>query len=424
MVVTRMTAAQAKSKSINTLDPAALRQMLERVMSGSAYLREKLEAAGVKPTDFTEPEDLARLPFTTKQEIRETPVLKYAAVPSERIVRIHSSSGTTGRRTICAYTARDVEDWTEMFARCLRYTGLTEQDRIQIAVGYGLWTAGVGFQAGIERLGALAIPSGPGNTEMQLELMRELDTTVICATSSFALLLAELVEKRALRSELSLRVAITGSERWGDATRARIESLLGVRAFDLYGLTELWGPGTGVECDQHDGMHIWDDYFHAEIVDPDTLEPVPPGTVGELVVTTLNKEATPLIRYRTRDLTYRYADPCLCGSPHPRIGRIIGRSDDQIKVRGVYFLPMQVDTVLARIPDAGPEFQAHVDRDDDGRESLTIRIEAADRAGLIEELEHQLREKIGLRVGVELVEPGSLPRSERKTQRVFDHRDL
>jgi phenylacetate-CoA ligase len=254
--------------------------------------------------------------------------------------------------------------------------------------------------------------------------MRELGSTVVCATSSFALLLAELVDKRELRSELSLRVAITGSERWGEATRSRIESLLGVDTYDLYGLTELWGPGTGVECGRHDGIHVWTDYFHVEVVNPETLEPVPPGTVGEIVVTTLNKEATPLIRYRTRDLSYLYAEPCECGSPYPRIARILGRSDDQVKVRGVIFLPMQVDTVLGEIPDAGPEFQAHVDRDADGRDSLTIRIEAAGRPGLVEELEQRLRDKVGIRVGVELVEPGSLPRSERKTQRVFDHRDL
>ncbi|HET9139867.1 phenylacetate--CoA ligase [Actinophytocola sp.] len=406
------------------LDPAALRAMLERVMAGSAYLRDKLEAAGVSPEMITGPADLARLPFTTKEELRETPLLDYAAVPAKDIVRIHSSSGTTGRRTICAYTAQDVDDWTEMFARCLTYATLTDEDRIQLAVGYGLWTAGVGFQAAVERIGAMAIPAGPGNTELQLELMRELGTTAIGATSSFALLLAELVAARELRPELALRVVLTGSERWGEGTRRRIESLLGVTTFDLYGLTELWGPGTGVECEQHDGIHIWSDHYHAEIVDPDTLRPVAAGEAGELVVTTLTKQATPLIRYRTRDLTFLYPDPCPCGSPYPRIGRIQGRSDDQIKIRGVIFLPMQVDTVLAEVPDAGPEFQAHVNRDAAGRDSLTIRIEAPDRPGLAGELTERLHHKIGLRVEVELVPPGALPRSERKTQRVFDNREL
>jgi phenylacetate-CoA ligase len=258
---------------------------------------------------------------------------------------------------------------------------------------------------------------------MQLEMMRELGSTVVCATSSYALLLAELVDSRDLRAELALRIAITGSERWGEATRARIESLLGVRTFDLYGLTELWGPGTGVECERHDGIHVWSDHYHTEIINPETLEPVAPGEVGEIVVTTLNKQATPLIRYRTRDLSHLYPDPCPCGSPYPRIGRILGRSDDQIKVRGVIFLPMQVDTVLAELPGAGPEFQAHVNRDADGRDALTIRVEAGspDVAG---ELSRRLHDKIGLRVEVEIVEAGTLPRSERKTQRVFDHREL
>ncbi|WP_158891658.1 phenylacetate--CoA ligase family protein [Amycolatopsis anabasis] len=405
------------------VDPAALRAMLERVSSGSAYLRKKLDAAGVRPESVTEPADLAGLPFTTKEEIRQTPVLEYAAVPAERIVRVQASTGTTGRRTLCAYTGRDVEDWTEMVTRCLRYAGVTADDRVQIAVGYGMWAAGTGFQSGIERLGAMAVPSGPGNTEMQLELLTELRSTVLWATSSFAVLLAELVATRGLRPELALRTTLTGSERWGEATRARIESLLGARTFDLYGLTEGWGGGIGVECDRHDGIHVWNDHFHVEIIDPDTLEPVPPGTPGELVMTTLHKEATPLIRYRTRDLTHLYPDPCPCGSPYPRIGRIRGRSDDQIKVRGVIFLPMQVDTVLGELTGAGPEFQAHVDRDLGGRDNLTVRVEAEDKT-IAGELERRLREKIGIRVGVELVEPGSLPRSERKSQRVFDHREL
>jgi phenylacetate-CoA ligase len=398
--------------------------MLERVVAGSAYLREKFAKAGIRPRDIARPEDLTRLPFTTKEELREVPVLDYSAVPAERIVRIHSSSGTTGKRTICAYTARDVDDWTEMFTRCFRFAGLTAEDRVQIAVGYGLWTAGIGFQAASERIGAMAVPTGPGNTQLQLEMLRELGSTVLCATSSFALLLAELVDRRRLRGGLALRTVLTGSERWGDVTRARIESLLGVATFDLYGLTELWGPGTGIECQCHDGIHTWSDHFHLEIIHPETLAPVPPGEVGEIVVTTLAKEATPLIRYRTRDLSYVYSEPCSCGSPYPRIGRILGRSDDQIKVRGVVFLPMQVDTVLAEVPGAGPEYQVHVDRDAGGRDSLRILVEAVSRPGLGDELRARLHDKIGLRVDVELVGPGSLPRSERKTQRLFDHREL
>lgn len=396
-------------------------EAVARAYAGSAFLRAKLDAAGYRPGD-----PLDRVPFTTKEDIRETPFLEYAAVPAERIVRIHASSGTTGRRTICSYTAKDVDDWTEMFRRSYTYAGVTAADRVQMAVGYGLWTAGVGFQAGAERLGAMAVPTGPGNTELQLEMMLTAGTTVLAATSSFALLLGELVQSRGLVDQLSLRVGIFGSERWGEATRTKIESMLGIRTHDLYGLTELWGPGTGVECDRHDGIHVWSDHYHLEVVDPETLEPVPPGTVGEVVVTTLTKEATPLVRYRTRDLSYVYPEPCDCGSPYPRIGRLLGRTDDQVKVRGVIFMPAQVDTVLSEMDGAGPEFQAHVDRDEHGRDSLLVRVEVTDLTtpGLAAELAKRLHDRIGVRVAVDLVETGALPRSERKTRRTFDHRDL
>ena len=402
----------------------ALQDAIERAYAGSAHLRDKLDAADVKPASISTPDDLIRLPFSTKAELRDTPLLRYAAVSNREIVRVHASSGTTGRRTVCAYTAKDVDDWTEMFARSYRYAGVTAEDRVQLAVGYGLWTAGAGFQAGAERVGAMVVPTGPGNTEMQLEMARELGSTVIGATSSFALLLAELVERRGLRDEIALRVGIVGSERWGDVARRRIESLLAIKTFDLYGLTELWGPGTGVECERHDGIHVWSDHYLVEIIDPETLLPVPPGTLGEVVVTTLTKQATPLVRYRTRDLSYLYPEPCPCGSPYPRIARIEGRSDDQVKIRGVIFIPAQVDTVLTDVDGAGPEFQVHIERDAAGRDALAIRVEADGRPGLVDEIARRLRDKIGLRVDVELVAPGALPRSEGKTRRVFDHRQL
>jgi phenylacetate-CoA ligase len=406
------------------IDPDALRATLARTYAGSRFLRGKLDAAGIQPADIRAAEDLARLPFTTKQDIRDTPFVDYAAVPAEEIVRVHSSSGTTGRRTVCTYTAKDVDDWADMFARCYRFAGVGPGDRVQIAVGYGLWTAGAGFQAGAERAGAMAVPTGPGNTELQLEMMQAMGSTVLGATSSFALLLAELVDQRGLRPGLGLRAGIIGSERWGEAVRRTIEALLGIETFDVYGLTELWGPGAGIECSRHEGIHVWNDYYHVEILDPQTLSPVPPGSVGEAVITTLTKQATPLVRYRTRDLTFLYSQPCACGSPYPRIGRLSGRSDDQVKVRGVIFLPAQVDTVLAEVGGCGSEFQAFVDRDASGRDTVTIRVEAVGHPGLADELAMRLRAKIGLRLDVELVPPGTLPRTERKTQRVFDRREL
>ncbi|HTF46370.1 MAG TPA: phenylacetate--CoA ligase, partial [Pseudonocardia sp.] len=365
---------------------------------------------------------LERLPFTTKEDLRAATLTELSAVPERDIVRVHASSGTTGRRTLCPYTAEDVQAWTEMMARSFHYAGVGAQDRVQIAVGYGLWTAGLGFQAGAERVGAMAVPAGPGNTELQLELMCSLGSTVLGATSSFALLLAELVRERGLAAELALRVGIFGSERWGEGVRRTVESLLGVETFDCYGLTELWGPGTGIECSAHQGIHVWSDHYHLEIIDPDTLRPVSPGTVGEAVVTTLTKQAMPLLRYRTRDLTFRYPDPCACGSPYPRIGRLLGRSDDQIKLRGVIFLPAQVDRVLAALDGCGPEYQIHVDRDPRGRDTALVKVEAEQRAGLAEQLATEFRAAIGVRVEVELVGYGELPRTERKARRVFDHR--
>lgn len=340
-------------------------------------------------------------------------------MPDREVVRIHASSGTTGRRTLCTYTRHDLHEWTEMFARCLEYAGITDADRVQLMVGYGLWTAGWGFQAAVERVGAMAIPSGPGNTDLQLELIADLGTTALCATSSFALAMGERVA--ASGTSTALRVGIFGSERWSELTRSRIEGLLGLTAFDIYGLTELWGPGAGIECAEHDGIHVWTDHYLVEVVDPATLQPVPAGVEGELVVTTLRKEATPLLRYRTRDLSSLDLSPCRCGSPYPRISRLRGRSDDMIKVRGVMFFPAHVEHVLGRVADATGEYRIDVERDGAG-EHVRLQLEAPDAPGLAAHIADLLRAEIEIRADVEVVAPGTLPRSERKTQRVYDHR--
>lgn len=394
-----------------------LRETVRRAYAGSAFYRALLTEAGIGADGVDE---LDRLPFTTKEQLRSAYPFGWTCVPDREVLRVHASSGTTGRRTLCTYTRHDVEEWTAMFARCLAYAGVTDADRVQLMVGYGLWTAGWGFQAAAERVGAMAIPSGPGNTDLQLELMHDLGTTVLCATSSFALAIGERLAAHG-GAPPGLRLGVFGSERWSELTRRRIEDLLGLSAFDLYGLTELWGPGAGIECREHAGMHVWTDYFLVEVVDPVTLAPVPPGVEGELVVTTLRKQATPLLRYRTRDLTALDLTPCPCGSPYPRISRLRGRSDDMIKVRGVLFFPAQVEHVLGRVEGATGEYRIEIDRDGVG-DRVLVRAEAPDAPGLGGHVADLLRAEVGLRAEVDIVAPGALPRSERKTQRVHDHR--
>lgn len=400
---------------------AGVRWTVTHADAGSPWWHDHFERAGVDPASITGAADLPRLPFSTKDDLRGSYPLGWASVPASSLARIHASSGTTGKRTVCAYTARDVDDWAVQFARCFATAGVTPADRVQVMVGYGLWTAGAGFQAGAERLGAMVVPTGPGNLELQIEMMLDFESTVICATSSFALLIAETVEARGLTGELSVRIGIFGSERWGPKMRERIESL-GIEAFDIYGLTELYGPGTGIECSEHDGFHYWSDYYLIEIVDPATGEPVAPGEEGEIVLTTFRKEGMPLIRYRTRDLSRLYPEPCRCGSPYPRIAQLTGRTDDMVKVKGVAVFPAQVESVLARVDGVGSEYQLHIHREPGHGDVLVVRVEAEDRPGLREALVHQLREGLSVRPEVELVPPGELPRSERKTQRVFDHR--
>jgi phenylacetate-CoA ligase len=317
-----------------------------------------------------------------------------------------------------------------MFARCYEVAGLTRADRVQIAVGYGLWTAGVGFQAGCERFGALAVPVGPANAEMHCELLVDMQSTVFCATASMALLMAEEVERRGLRERIALKKVILGAERCSDTMRRRIGELLGVtHIHDIYGLTELYGPGTGLDCHLHQGIHYWADLFIFEIIDPETLQVLPPGREGELVVTTLRKQGSPLIRYRTHDITRLIDAPCPCGNPFPRHGRILGRTDDMFIYRAVNIYPSQIEHLLRQIAGIGSEFQIHLDQRENGRDKMRVLVErapaaAADRdPALAEEIATAVRRKILVRCEVEIVEPGSLPRTQRKSRRVFDHRN-
>jgi len=344
-------------------------------------------------------------------------------------VRIHSSSGTTGKRKILCYTQKDVDDWAYIFARCYEMAGVTPLDRVQIAVGYGLWTAGVGFQAGCERLGALAIPIGPGNLQLHCEFLVDLQPTVFCCTASMGLLLAEEVHTRGLAEKINLRKVIYGAERSSVSMRKKISELLGgVELFDIPGLTELYGPGTGIECPHHDCIHYWADYYILEILDPGTLQPLPPYEWGEMVVTTLAKEGVPLIRYRTHDVTRIIPGRCTCGSILPRHSRISGRTDDMFKFRGVNIWPSSIDAVLSAVPGLGSEYQIHLTRDEAGRDHMRLVVERGQgvERGRGEELQreiaHAVKHKIMVTPEVEMVDYASLPRTERKTRRVFDTR--
>ena len=408
---------------INETQLSLVRTELHRILDfGTPLYKDKL--AGLDPDSITTPEAFTALPFTEKAELRDVYPLGVQAVPDEEIVRIHSSSGTTGTPIIIPYTKRDVDDWSEMFARCYRVAGITPSDRIHITPGYGLWTAGIGFQLGCERLGAMAIPMGPGNTDKQLRMMVDLKSTVLCATSSYALLLAEEIARRGIGDQIHLKKGVIGSERWGDKMRDRIARELGVELYDIYGLTEIYGPGIGINCAKDGPMHYWDDYVYLEIIDPKTGEVLPDGETGEIVITTLRKEGAPLIRYRTHDLSRIVPEKCTCGLDFPRIDQIIGRSDDMVKVKGVNIYPGQVEDVLREVDGVSSEYQVMIDHMN-GRDIMTLFVEINEGADPVL-VERAVRDIFKLRVGL-LIEPkavslGELPRSEKKSTRIFDNR--
>ncbi len=399
-----------------------IKENLRQLTSKECFYKEKLK--GIDIESIKTQEDFEKLPFTWKGDLREAYPLGLQAVPDEEVVRIHSSSGTTGVPVIIPYTKKDVEDWAKMFARCYEMAGITALDRIQITPGYGLWTAGIGFQAGAEYLGAMTIPMGPGNTEKQLRMMQDMKSTVLCATSSYALLLAEEIGKRNLTDKIYLRKGVIGSERWGSKMRARIAAELGVQLYDIYGLTEVYGPGIAMSCDYECGMHYWDDYLYFEIVDPKTGENVPDGEVGELVITTLRKQGAPLIRYRTHDMTRFIPGECKCGSKYPRIDTLIGRTDDMVKVKGVNIFPSQIEEMLKNVPEASSEYQFMLDHLF-GKDECTLFVEVnkgVDKKQAETVIQKAFKDKIGILVHVKPVGIGDLPRSEKKSTRIFDNR--
>ncbi|MDQ1255157.1 MAG: phenylacetate-CoA ligase [Euryarchaeota archaeon] len=408
---------------------AKLKEILKHVAESSLFYQKKFREANVDIEKIESILDLNFLPFTYKEELRDAYPLGLKAVSENEVIRIHSSSGTTGKPIIIPYTRKDVDIWALMMMRCYMMAGLSYQDRIQITPGYGLWTAGIGFQLGAERLGAMSIPTGPGNTEKQLEMLIDLKSTALASTSSYALLLAEEIQKRGLKDQIHLKVGVIGSERWSEKMRSRIETELGIETFDIYGLTEIYGPGIALDCSYHEGMHYWSDHLLFEIIDPITGEQLPDGTLGELVITTLTKEGAPLIRYRTRDLTRIIPGSCKCGCPFPRIDRILGRSDDRIKFKGVNIYPGQIEDVIHKVPGVSSEYQILLTRSE-GRDNMTFKVEIEEaedpvkKAKTEKALVKAFKDFVGVTVDVMSVKIGGLPRSEKKTKRVIDQREL
>ncbi|MBN2427747.1 MAG: ATP-binding cassette domain-containing protein [Deltaproteobacteria bacterium] len=407
-----------------------LQWTVKHAYEGSSFYRDHFDGAAIRPGDIRRLKDIEKLPFTTAEDLRDGYPFPLRAVPFEQIVRIHASSGTTGKRKVLCYTQKDVDDWAHFFARGYAMAGVTPLDRIQIAVGYGVWTAGLGFQLGCEKIGAMAVPVGPGNVDMQCQFLVDFQSTVFCSTASMALLMAEEVHHRGLAGKINVKKIIYGSERSSRGMRRKISELFGgAELFDIPGLTELYGPGTGMECSQHDCIHYWGDYYLLEIIDPDTLQPLPPGEWGEMVVTTLCKEAAPLIRYRTRDITRIIPERCPCGSILPRHSRIKGRTDDMFIFRGVNIYPSSIDDIVSHVPGLGSEYQVHLSRDEEsGRDAMEVVVEkgkGVEKGRIPEitaELSHQIKKQLLVSTAIKVVDYGDLPRSERKSQRIFDKR--
>ena len=405
--------------------------MVARVHERVPFYRRRLGEAAVTPAGIRSLDDLRRLPFTTKDDFHATYPFGLLATPLDDVVRLHASSGTTGTPTVVAYTRGDLDTWSDLMARTLRAGGVGRSDVVHNAYGYGLFTGGLGFHYGAERIGATVVPISSGFTERQLLALRDFGATVLCCTPSYSLHLAEALGAAGIPSgALRLRVGFFGAEPWTEEMRRAIEARLGLTAFNVYGLSEIVGPGVSVECEEHRGMHVHEDHFLPEVVDPATLEPVPPGATGELVLTTLTKEALPVLRYRTRDLTALDPEPCRCGRTFARIGRITGRTDDMLIIRGVNLFPSQIEQVLLAVPRVEPHYLL-VLRREGALDALEIRVEAhpdvvvaGEEAvrGLADLVRRRVREAIGIAVEVTVVPPGSVERSPGKARRIHDLR--
>jgi phenylacetate-CoA ligase len=419
-------------EDLEALQLRRLQAVVERVYHLVPFYRRRMDDVGVKPEHIRTLADLELLPFTTKQDLRDNYPFDMFAAPMEQVVRIHASSGTTGKPTPVGYTQRDLETWAEVMARTLAAGGVHRGDIVHVAYGYGLFTGGLGFHYGVERLGATVIPVSGGQTRRQIMLIQDFGPTVICCTPSFALYLVEVGQEMGVDfKEIKLRVGFFGAEPWSEAMRTEIENRLHLDALDIYGLSEIIGPGVGVEClEAKHGLHLFEDHFLPEIIDPATLERLPAGQMGELVLTTLTKEAFPVLRYRSRDVTSLTYTPCKCGRTLARMSRIRGRSDDMLIIRGVNVFPSQIESVLVDIPGVAPHYQLIVEREGH-LDTLEVQVEV-DEAVFSDEvkelqtlagrIERQIKDYLTVSVKVRLVEPRSIPRSEGKAQRVIDRR--
>ncbi|HQH24514.1 MAG TPA: phenylacetate--CoA ligase [Bacteroidales bacterium] len=408
-----------------------LRETVERVYFNVPYYRHKMQEAGLGPESVNTLEDLRKLPFTTKDDLRDNYPFGLFAVPMSEIVRLHASSGTTGKPTVVGYTRNDIATWSEVMARTLACAGAGRDDFIHIAYGYGLFTGGLGLHYGGEKIGASVIPISGGNTTRQLQLMRDLGSTILACTPSYALFLAEAIQENGVnRSDLKLKAGVLGAEPWTENMRKEIEKKLEIKAIDIYGLSEVIGPGVASECMVQNGLHVNEDHFYPEIIDPDTLEVLPEGAMGELVFTTITKEGLPLIRYRTRDLTRLNYEKCECGRTFVRMEKCLGRSDDMLIVRGVNLFPSQIETVLLEMKEIKPHYLIIVDRIHN-LDTLELQVEVdeeffQDKISQLQiirgRLQDRLENAIGLSIKVTLVEPKTIERSEGKSQRVIDRR--
>lgn len=420
-------------EDLRALQEDRLKAMVRYVYDHSSFYRKRFDDAKVEPGDIKTLDDVSKLPFTRKTDLRDNYPTGLFCLPKNLVVRYHVSSGTTGKPTVVGYTKGDIEAWSDSLARALTSIGLSSNDVIQVGYGYGLFTGGLGLHYGAERIGATVIPMSTGNTERQLELMQDLGSTAIACTPSYFLHIMEVAEKMgiSIRNDTQLRTGIFGAEPWSDETRARIEAGTGIKAYDIYGTSEISGP-LFTECHCQKGIHVWSDLFLTEIIDPDTGEQVEDGERGELVFTTLNKWAMPLIRYRIGDITSMTHEVCECGRSHPRIMRLHGRTDDMIIVRGINVFPSQVESVLLRIAEVGPHYQILVDRDGP-LDVMTVRVELtesgfSDKIGdlmaLSKKISKELKGVLNIMAKIELVEPGTIPRYEGKAKRVIDTRKV